>query len=129
MALSGLLYQETKLWCKSKTTQPESQGEKNRSEPNPMTVLHLCFSYQWMCCIPVLVYYMVILHMQGNDNCNQDATEYGNVHQACLGAVCEHTSIASHRKCGGLFIKEEQCNNNIFKRIWNYENCIYSVHK
>ena len=46
---------------------------------------------------------MIIIHMQNHSWCNQDSGEYGNIIQASVGTVFEHSPMSSSRKGGGPF--------------------------
>ena len=42
VALSGLLYLETKMWHRLNTVQPNNLYQRNRSISNPLPALHPC---------------------------------------------------------------------------------------
>ena len=52
-----------------------------------------------------------------NSRCNQNATEYENVLQACGGVAFEQSTVTTHRECGGLTLKDEGCRDNIINVI------------
>ena len=52
---------------------------------------------------------MIIIHVQSQSECKQDAAENGNVIQPCGDVVFKLLPDASSRNCGGDFlIKEEE---------------------
>ena len=59
----------------------------------------------------------MIICVQNHIQCNQNATEYGNIMQVCRGVVFKQSPMASSRKCVGSFaLKEEGYKNSSF--IW-----------
>ena len=54
-----------------------------------------------------------IIHKQGHVICNQIAFKYGNLLQVNGDMVIEQSPVTTHRKCGGLTLKEEGCSDNI----------------
>ena len=78
----------------------------------------------WLYCVHVVVYHVSIIHMQSLGSFNQDATEYRNTVQACIGTKFTYSPVANNRKHRGLLLKEEGCNNSKFIRTQKYKNHI-----
>ena len=77
-----------------------------------------------LCHAHVAVPNMIIIHVQSHSQCNQDAAMYGNVIKFHRDAVFKHSQMARSRKHGGLFIKNDECNDSRFVISQIHKECL-----